>query len=257
MVGNGRGSHEEQNPTGGVTQNRRKSRRSKVKQSRVSSFDRRRSGSFSAVRMAGERRSASKLQIGTKLGQNSGRKREIPNFHLTWEHSSLQFYRVHGTKIAKIPLVGTREKFRSGDYKGTMMLKLFAQIESVSAGAEATNNQLRQRRYANLILQALRMLNVENLVIPSVPELVPMWINKYGFTHIESNLMTELIKYNTLMFPSAVRLHKSLVTHAAASAATKSDEANKNGTGLVRGKGYEKLAFFDLNLEPPKEDDDA
>ena len=66
--------------------------------------------------------------------------------------------------------------------------------------------------------QALRMLNVENLVIPSVPELVPMWINKYGFTHIESNLMTELIKYNTLMFPSAVRLHKSLVTHAAASA---------------------------------------
>ncbi|KAK9217881.1 hypothetical protein WN943_006511 [Citrus x changshan-huyou] len=77
MVGNGRGSHEEQNPTGGVTQNRRKSRRSKVKQSRVSSFDRRRSGSFSAVRMAGERRSASKLQICTKLGQNGGRKREI------------------------------------------------------------------------------------------------------------------------------------------------------------------------------------
>ncbi|KAK9198335.1 hypothetical protein WN944_013519 [Citrus x changshan-huyou] len=44
---------------------------------------------------------------------------------------------------------------------------------------------------------------------------------------------------------------------ATAGAATKSDEANKNGTGLVRGKGYEKLAFFDLNLEPPKEDDDA
>ncbi|KAK9203428.1 hypothetical protein WN943_013682 [Citrus x changshan-huyou] len=156
--------------------------------------------------------------------------------------------RVHGTKIAKIPLVGTREKFRSGDYKGTMMLKLFAQIESVSAGAEATTNQL---------LLALLMLNVENLVIPSVPELVPMWINKYGFTHIENNLMTELINYNTLMFPSAVRLHKSLVTHAAASAAAKTDETNKNGTGLFRGKGYEKLALFDLNLEPLNEDDDA
>ena len=35
MVGNGRGSRGEQDPTGGVTQNRRKSRRSKVKQSRV------------------------------------------------------------------------------------------------------------------------------------------------------------------------------------------------------------------------------
>ncbi|KAK9198338.1 hypothetical protein WN944_013522 [Citrus x changshan-huyou] len=112
------------------------------------------------------------------------------NFHLTWEHSSLQFYRVHGTKIAKIPLVETREKLRSGDYKGTMMLKLFAQIESAPG-----------------------KLNVENLVIQTAS--------------------------------------------ATASAATKTDEANKNGTGLVRGKGYEKLAFFDLNLEPPKEDDDA
>lgn len=62
------------------------------------------------------------------------------------------------------------------------------------------------------------MLNVENFVIPSVPELVPMWIKKCGFTHIENNLMKELINYNTLMFPSAVRLHKSLLTHAAASA---------------------------------------
>ncbi|KAL9447966.1 hypothetical protein AB3S75_015442 [Citrus x aurantiifolia] len=42
-----------------------------------SSFDRRRSGWFSAVRMAGKRRPASKLQIGTKLGQNGGWKWEI------------------------------------------------------------------------------------------------------------------------------------------------------------------------------------
>ena len=35
MVRNGRGSREEQNPTGGVTQNRRKSRRKKAKHSRV------------------------------------------------------------------------------------------------------------------------------------------------------------------------------------------------------------------------------
>ncbi|KAK9199500.1 hypothetical protein WN944_014691 [Citrus x changshan-huyou] len=77
MVGNGRESRGEQNPTGGVTQNRRKSRQSKVKQSQVSSFDRRRSGWFSEARMAGERRSASKLQIGTKLGQNGGQKWEL------------------------------------------------------------------------------------------------------------------------------------------------------------------------------------
>ncbi|KAH9721064.1 PHD-type domain-containing protein [Citrus sinensis] len=125
------------------------------------------------------------------------------------EFISVASIRVHGTKFAEMPFIGTRERFRGR----RMLQKLLAQIES-----------------------ALRMLNVENLVIPSVPELVPMWINKYGFTHIENNLMTELIKYNTLMFPTAVRLHKSLVTHAAASAATKTDEANKNGTGLVRGK---------------------
>ncbi|KAH9755137.1 non-functional pseudokinase ZRK2 [Citrus sinensis] len=42
-----------------------------------SSFDRRRSGWFLATRMAGERRPASKLQIGTKRDQNGGRKWEI------------------------------------------------------------------------------------------------------------------------------------------------------------------------------------
>ena len=50
------------NPTGGVTQN----------SCEFPSFDCRRSGCFSAVRMAGERRPTSKLQIGTKLGRNSG-----------------------------------------------------------------------------------------------------------------------------------------------------------------------------------------
>ncbi|KAK9177100.1 hypothetical protein WN944_029119 [Citrus x changshan-huyou] len=39
-----------------------------------SSFDRRCSGWFSAARMAGERRAASKLQIGTKLDRNGGGK---------------------------------------------------------------------------------------------------------------------------------------------------------------------------------------
>ena len=96
MVGNRRGSHEEKIPTGGVTQNRRKSRRSKVKQSQVSSFDRRRSGWFSAARMAGERRSASKLQIGTKLGQNGGRKWEI------WPGQGRGSGRVFGSKIGSV-----------------------------------------------------------------------------------------------------------------------------------------------------------
>ncbi|KAL9436830.1 hypothetical protein AB3S75_022805 [Citrus x aurantiifolia] len=93
MVRNGRGSHEEQIPTGGVTQNRRQSRRSKVKQSRVSSFDRRRSGWCSAARMIGERRSASKLQIGTKLGQNGGRKWEI------WPGQGRGSGRISGSEI--------------------------------------------------------------------------------------------------------------------------------------------------------------
>ncbi|KAH9782596.1 MDIS1-interacting receptor like kinase 2 [Citrus sinensis] len=42
-----------------------------------SSFNRRCSGWFSAARMAGERRLASKIQIGTKLAQKGGRKWEI------------------------------------------------------------------------------------------------------------------------------------------------------------------------------------
>ena len=42
-----------------------------------SSFDRRRSSWFSVARMAGERRPASKLQIGAKVGRNGGKKWEI------------------------------------------------------------------------------------------------------------------------------------------------------------------------------------
>ncbi|KAH9721047.1 PHD-type domain-containing protein [Citrus sinensis] len=136
------------------------------------------------------------------------------------EFISVASIRVHGTKFAEMPFIGTRERFRGR----RMLQKLLAQIES-----------------------ALRMLNVENLVIPSVPELVPMWMNKYGFTHIESNLMTELIKYNTLMFPSAVRLHKSLVTHAAASAALRIAEANESGPGPAR---HNSSKHSRLNLKP-------
>ncbi|KAH9726671.1 MDIS1-interacting receptor like kinase 2 [Citrus sinensis] len=52
-----------------------------------SSFNRRCSSWFSVARMAGERRLASKLQIGTKLGQKGGRKWEIwPGHNDFWKN---------------------------------------------------------------------------------------------------------------------------------------------------------------------------
>ncbi|KAH9670386.1 Phenylalanine N-monooxygenase [Citrus sinensis] len=77
MVKNGRGSHEEQNPAGVSPKTGENPGGAKRNSRGVSSFDRRHSGWFSAARMVGERRLAFKLQIGTKLGQNSGQKWEI------------------------------------------------------------------------------------------------------------------------------------------------------------------------------------
>ncbi|GAY53723.1 hypothetical protein CUMW_151240 [Citrus unshiu] len=47
-----------------------------------SSFGRRCSGCFSAARMVGKRRPASKLQIGTKLDRNGGRKWKLRSGHV-------------------------------------------------------------------------------------------------------------------------------------------------------------------------------
>ncbi|XP_044485277.1 increased DNA methylation 1-like [Mangifera indica] len=127
---------------------------------------------------------------------------------------SVASLRVHGNKLAEMPFVGTCEKYRG---KG-MLQKLLTALES-----------------------ALCFLKVENLVIPSVPELVPMWKEKYSFSPISNSLMNDLIFTNTLMFPTAIRLQKSLALQPTDPTDADDDKLNR-------------VALPDLNLAPPEDD---
>ncbi|XP_048320423.2 increased DNA methylation 1 [Ziziphus jujuba] len=168
--------------------------------------------------------------------------------------------RIHGRKLAEMPFVATQKAYRG---KG-MLKKLLVAIES-----------------------ALCYMNVENLVIPSAEDAKEMWINRFQFSHLKRPMKKEILLYNTLMFPSAIRLQKTLLGNASdlevedmvvdfpnndessvqysdsyieqpdvSTAGMEIDEVENN---LVDGKIQEisskRQPLFDLNLEPPPEED--
>ncbi|XP_044484460.1 increased DNA methylation 1-like [Mangifera indica] len=94
---------------------------------------------------------------------------------------------------------------------------------------------------------ALCFLKVENLVIPSVHELVPTWKERYSFSPIRNSLMKDLIFTNTLMFPTTIRLQKSLALQP--TDRTDADDDKPNGVNEKK-----KVALPDLNLKHLKED---
>ncbi|KAJ7944699.1 Acyl-CoA N-acyltransferase with RING/FYVE/PHD-type zinc finger protein [Quillaja saponaria] len=90
--------------------------------------------------------------------------------------------RIHGSKIAEMPFVATQ------------------------AGCRRQGNWKKLRK---AIKSFLRSLGVENLVIPSVVDLVERW-KKLGFEPLDHDLMKEIPCFNTLMFHGTQRLNKKL-----------------------------------------------
>ncbi|KAF5950039.1 hypothetical protein HYC85_012032 [Camellia sinensis] len=96
---------------------------------------------------------------------------------------SVASVRIHGTKLAEMPFIATRESYRSqGMYR-----RLMVAIES-----------------------ALCYLKVESMVIPSIREKIGTWIERYGFQHIGPSLSKEIRHRNTLTFHDSYRLQKIL-----------------------------------------------
>lgn len=56
-------------------------------------------------------------------------------------------------------------------------------------------------------------MNVENLVIPAAENVTEMWINKFQFSLLKGSLRKDIVGYNTLTFPTTVRLQKVLLGH--------------------------------------------
>ncbi|CAI9755339.1 unnamed protein product [Fraxinus pennsylvanica] len=97
---------------------------------------------------------------------------------------SVASLRIHGSKLAEMPFIATSDLYRC---KG-MCRKLMDGIES-----------------------ALRYLNVENLIIPSIEERVRNWCDRYCFGRLEESMKQEIMGRNTLMFHDSVRLQKPLL----------------------------------------------
>eukprot|EP00897_Mesotaenium_endlicherianum_P002171 jgi/Mesen1/1982/ME000147S01076 len=92
--------------------------------------------------------------------------------------------RVFGSKVAEMPLIGTRFQFRR---KGMC------------------------RRLVNAIEQLLAGLGVEKLVLPAVPDVLATWTGAFGFQAMEDREKRSLAELGVLVFPGASTLEKHLL----------------------------------------------
>ncbi|KAL5564562.1 hypothetical protein UlMin_027726 [Ulmus minor] len=96
---------------------------------------------------------------------------------------SVASIRVHGTKVAEVPLIATCSRYR---------------------------RQGMCRRLMSAIEEMLLSFKVEKIVVSAIPDLVETWTEGFGFKLVEENEKLSLNKINLMVFPGTVLLKKTL-----------------------------------------------